>query len=246
MRDEEGSPLARETLDILIQNDDIATNEQVPLCQDCGSVTVFIELGQQVCLEGDNLEESIHAGVADAYEKYYLRKSIVGDPLQRVNTGTNTPAFVHTDIVPGNSLKITVYLKGGGSENMSSLKMFRPTSTENEIIDYIAQTVLDAGPNPCPPLFIGVGIGGTSDTAMVNSKKAVLREPGTPHPLEYYADLENKILDAVNNTGVGPLGFGGNITAVAVFIREAPAHIATLPVAVNLNCHSLRYRSAVL
>ena len=246
MRDDEESPLARETLDILLHNDEIATNEQVPLCQDCGSVTVFLEIGQQVSLEGDNIEECIQSGVAEAYEKYYLRRSIVGDPLQRVNTGTNTPAFVHVDLVQGDSIKVTVYLKGGGSENMSSLKMFRPTSTESEIIDYITQTVREAGPNPCPPLFIGIGIGGTSDIAMLNSKKAVLREPGSPHPIKYYADLENKILEAVNNTGVGPLGFGGKSTAVAVFIREAPTHIATLPVAVNLNCHFLRYMSAVI
>ncbi|MFW5861883.1 MAG: fumarate hydratase [Spirochaetota bacterium] len=246
MRDTEDSEIARQTLDTLILNDDIAAATQLPLCQDCGSVVVFLEIGQQVIIEGEPLNDAIHGAVALAYEKYYLRKSIVADPLQRVNTNTNTPSFIHVDMVPGDRLGITVYLKGGGSENMSALNMFRPTASEDEIIEYIVQTVQDAGPNPCPPLFLGVGIGGTADAAMVNAKKAVLREPGTSHPVDYYRKLEEKILRGINDTGVGPLGFGGRNTAAAVFIKEAPTHIATLPVALNLNCHSLRYRGTIL
>ena len=246
MRDAEEPGLARQTLDTLIVNDEIAAATQVPLCQDCGSVVVFLEIGQQVIIEGEQLNDAIQGAVAHAYEKYYLRKSIVADPLQRVNTGTNTPSFIHIDMVPGNRLGITVYLKGGGSENMSSLHMFRPTASEDEIIDYIVQTVRDAGPNPCPPLFLGVGIGGTADVAMLNAKKAVLRKPGSSHPVDYYQKLEEKILRGVNDTGVGPLGFGGRNTAAAVYIKEAATHIATLPVALNLNCHSLRFRGTIL
>jgi fumarate hydratase subunit alpha len=246
MSGRETSPLARETLDIICRNAAIAGAERLPLCQDCGMVIIFIEMGQDVAIEGDDINAVINGAVKEAYASLYLRKSIVGDPLSRKNTGTNTPAFIHTDIVPGSSFTLTVYLKGGGSENMTALKMFRPTTPVEEIIAYIAGHVAASGPNPCPPLFLGIGLGGTADTALLNSKKAVLRGPGSVHPDPWYAGLEARILEAVNETGVGPLGFGGASTAAGVFIREAPTHIATLPVALNLNCHSLRYCEASL
>lgn len=208
-------------------------------------VIVFVEIGSGVMIDG-SLDEAVNRGVEEAYRACYLRKSIVGDPLRRSNTGTNAPAFIHIEHSGTGRLGLTVFLKGGGSENMSSLKMFRPTATEEMILDHIEQAVTDAGPNPCPPLFLGVGIGGTADTALLNSKKAVLRGPGTRHPDPFYAGLEDRIMERVNRTGIGPLGFGGRHTAAGVFIREAPTHIAMLPVALNMTCHSLRYRSIEL
>ncbi|MEJ5361306.1 MAG: fumarate hydratase [Spirochaetota bacterium] len=244
MHSTEQKPLAKETLNILLQNATIASTKHIPLCQDCGSVIVFLEIGTGITING-NLEETINRAVADTYTNHYLRPSIVKDPLfDRTNTGTNTPAFIHVEIVEGNYIAITVYIKGGGSENMSSLKMFTPTADSEEIINYIVATVKQAGPNPCPPLFLGIGIGGTADVAMLNAKKAVLQKE--PHPKEEYRRLEEAILQRCNNTGVGPLGFGGNNTVAMVRIKDAPTHIATLPVALNLNCHSLRYRSTIL
>ncbi len=241
----EESELARTTLKILQENNGIAGAEGLPLCQDCGVVIVFIEIGQAVLVEG-SITAAVNSGVEEAYKKFSLRKSIVADPLKRNNTGTNAPAFIHTDLTDGDRLSITVYLKGGGSENMSALKMFRPTDTAEAIIDFIEEIVVTAGPNPCPPLFLGVGIGGTADTAMLNAKKAVLREAGMRHPDPVYAGLEKRIEERLNATGVGPLGFGGRSTAAWVYIREAPTHIAMLPVALNMNCHSLRFGKAEL
>ncbi|PKL18018.1 MAG: fumarate hydratase [Spirochaetae bacterium HGW-Spirochaetae-5] len=246
MRENETLPLASETLNILIENIDIAEKENIPLCQDCGSAILFLEIGQELEITGDYLYDAVNSAVADAYRNFYLRKSIVADPLRRVNTGTNTPAFIHTDIVPGNGLTIDLMLKGGGSENMSALRMFRPTESVEKIIDFIEDTVIAAGPNPCPPLFLGVGIGGTADTAMLNAKKALLKNPSEHHPDPYYRDLEIKILERVNKTGVGPMGFGGTNSAAVVHIKTAPAHIASLPVALNLNCHSLRKGRTVI
>ncbi|HPF06800.1 MAG TPA: fumarate hydratase [Spirochaetota bacterium] len=240
MKAEETNPLASETLKILIENTEIAEKEEIPLCQDCGSTIVFLEIGQELELEGNYLYDAVNDAVAEAYKKFYLRKSIVSDPLRRVNTGTNTPAFIHSDIVPGDRLKIDVLLKGGGSENMSVLRMFRPTDSADLIIDFITESVIKAGPNPCPPLFLGVGIGGTADTAMLNSKKALLRPAGEKHGDPFYAELEDKILRKINATGVGPMGFGGRATAAGVYILTAPTHIASLPVALNMNCHSFR------
>lgn len=245
MIDKEESDLARTTLHILKENSSIAASEKLPLCQDCGIVIVFIEIGQNVIVEG-NITDAINRGVVEAYQKWYLRKSVVSDPLRRTNTGTNAPAFIHTEIVNGDALSITVYLKGGGSENMSALKMFRPTDKIDMIIDYIVDTVVAAGSNPCPPLFLGVGIGGTADMALLNSKKAVLRGVGSHHPDTFYSDLELRIEQQLNATNVGPLGFGGNSTVGSVFIKAAPTHIAMLPVALNLNCHSLRYGTTEL
>ena len=195
-------------------------------------VIVFIEMGQAVLVEG-SLTAAVNSGVEEAYRKFSLRKSIVADPLKRNNTGTNAPAFMHVDLVERDRFAITVYLKGGGSENMSALKMFRPTDPAEAVIDFIEETVVQAGPNPCPPLFLGVGIGGTADTAMLNAKMAVLREAGTRHTDPFYADLEQRIEERLNVTGVGPLGFGGRSTVGWVYIRESPTHIAMLPVALN-------------
>lgn len=240
MRDNETSALARETMNILIDNTEIAATEQIPLCQDTGAAVVFLEIGQSVRIDGDYINDAIDSAVAEAYGKFHLRKSIVSDPLERKNTGTNTPSFIHVDIVPGDTFRIDLMLKGGGSENMSSLRMFRPTDPVDMIIDYIEDTVVKAGPNPCPPIFLGVGIGGTADTAMTNSKKALLRPAGTSHPNPFYSGLEKRIYERLNSTGVGPMGFGGRSTVGAVCIMEAPSHIASLAVALNLNCHSLR------
>jgi len=240
MKSRETHPLASETLDILIENIEIAENENIPLCQDCGSVIVFMEIGQELEITGDYLYDAVNSAVAGAYSKYYLRKSIVSDPLRRKNTGTNTPAFIHTDIVPGNGLRIDIMLKGGGSENMSALKMFRPTDSVEKIISFVEESIIAAGPNPCPPVFLGIGIGGTADAAMLNAKKALLKNPSDHNPDPYYRNLELKILEMVNKTGVGPMGFGGTNSAAGVYIMEAPTHIASLPVALNLNCHSFR------
>jgi len=240
MKAEETNPLAAETLQILIENTEIAENEEIPLCQDCGSAIIFLEIGQELSIEGSYIYNAVNEAVAEAYRDFYLRKSIVSDPLRRVNTGTNTPAFIHTDIVPGNGLRIDIMLKGGGSENMSALRMFRPTDSLELIIDYIEEVVIKAGPNPCPPLFLGVGIGGTADAAMLNSKKALLRAADEKHIDPFYAGLEEQILRRINHTGVGPMGFGGKATAAGVYILAAPTHIASLPVALNLNCHSFR------
>jgi fumarate hydratase subunit alpha len=243
---DEKNETARMTMNILLENARIAREKKIPLCQDCGSVSVFIDAGQNVLFIGGPLGQAVDDAVRTAYERFYLRKSLVGDPLRRVNTGANTPAFVHTEIVPGSRLKLSVYLKGGGSENMTALKMFRPTASPDDLVEEIARAVIEAGPNPCPPLFLGVGMGGTADVAMINSRRAVLRGPGTRHEDPLYAGLEERLLERLNRTGVGPLGFGGAGTVAAVFIKEAPAHIATLPVALNLNCHSLRYRTVEL
>lgn len=240
IRDDETPGPGRETMNILLENMDIAATENIPLCQDTGMVVIFIEAGQSLVIEGEYLYDAINSAVAAAYDKFFLRKSIVSDPLERKNTGTNTPSFIHVDIVPGDGFSMYLMIKGGGSENMSSFRMFRPTDPVEMIIDYIEDTVVKAGPNPCPPVFLGIGIGGTADTAMTNAKKALLRPAGEPHHLPYYSALEQRILERLNSTGVGPMGFGGKNTVAAVNILEAPTHIASLPVALNLNCHSLR------
>lgn len=246
LKKNETNKLARETLQIIEKNNTIAFENKIPLCQDCGVVMVFLEIGQGVSIEGEFVEEVINDAVAEAYEQNFLRKSVVNDPLERTNTGTNTPAFIHTEIIKGDSFHITVYLKGGGSENMTSLRMFRPTDSMDIIIDYIEETVCHAGSNPCPPLFLGIGIGGTADTAILNAKKVLFNGADSKHQNQYYRNLEESIYERLNNTNVGPLGFGGTSTVAGVYIKEAPTHIATLPVALNLNCHSFRCRSAAL
>ncbi len=245
MAEQEVSEAGRAVLRVLAENSEIAARERLPLCQDCGIVVVFMDIGENVSIEGSPVA-AVNRGVEEAYRNDYLRKSVVSDPLRRVNTGTNTPAIIHAEIVEGDRVGLTVYLKGGGSENRSALRMFRPTDAPDAIIDFIEETVVDAGPDPCPPLFLGVGIGGTADTAMLNAKRAVLRGVGTRHRDPFYADLEGRIERRLNGTGVGPLGFGGHYTAAGVFIIAAPTHIASLPVGLNLNCHSLRYAGAEL
>ncbi|MBN1533082.1 MAG: fumarate hydratase [Spirochaetes bacterium] len=246
LRNQESSETAKETMDVLIENCRIAKDREIPLCQDCGMVIVFIEMGQDLHVAGKPLDEAVNDAVRNSYEKFYLRKSIVRDPLRRTNTGTNTPCGLHTEIVRGERMRLTVYLKGGGSENMSALRMFRPTDPPELIIQQITEAVIQAGPNPCPPLFLGIGIGGSADQAMLNSKKALLRGILSEHPDPYYRGLEDQIMQRINRSGIGPLGFGGTFTVARVYIKEAPTHIATLPVAINMNCHSLRFGSRTL
>jgi len=236
---------AKEALGKLIENYQIADNEGVPICQDTGVTCVFIEIGQDVHIIGD-LNEAINEGVREGYDKGYLRKSVVADPLRRTNTGDNTPAMITYDIVSGSSLKMTVAPKGFGSENVSKSTMLRPSDGVDGIKSFVLKTVEDAGANPCPPIIVGVGIGGTFDKAPLLAKKALLRPTDIKNSDPLYAGLENELLDAINNLGIGPQGFGGKTTALAVNILTMPTHIAGLPVAVNLNCHAARHMSEEL
>ena len=236
---------AREILDQIIQNYTIAHQEARPICQDTGMACVFLEIGQDVHISGD-LNAAIHEGVRQGYRDGYLRKSVVGDPLRRVNTGDNTPAVIYYELVPGDSLKITVAPKGFGSENMSQTKMLKPSDGEAGVKDFVLQVVEDAGPNPCPPIVVGVGIGGTFDKAALLAKKALMRPVTERNGDTYYADMEAELLERINALGIGPQGFGGRTTALAVNIETAPTHIAGLPVAVNINCHVTRHQTEVL
>ncbi len=243
----EESPTGKEVLKQLIENLEIAKNEQIPICQDTGFAVFFVELGQEVHLVGGTLEEAINAGVRKGYTDGYLRKSIVKDPLfDRTNTGDNTPAVIYTDIVPGDKVKISFAPKGGGSENMSAIKMLKPADGEEGLVDFVVNQVKTAGPNPCPPIVVGVGIGGTFDRVAVLAKKALFRPVGQPHPDSKYAGLEQKILDKINNLGVGPQGFGGRVSALAVHIETYPSHIASMAAAVNINCHASRHVERVV
>ena len=246
-RDKEESPLGRQVLDQILENDSIATNENIPICQDCGTAVVFLEVGQDAHIIGGDLYTAVQEGVRQGYKEGYLRKSIVGQPFSaRVNTKDNTPAMIHLDMVPGNRLTITVMPKGGGSENMSRLNMLTPAKGRQGVIDFVVNSVEEAGSNPCPPVIVGVGIGGTADKAMILAKKALLRCVGEPNPDPEIAELEREILERVNSLGIGPQGFGGRTTALAVHAEVFPTHIAMLPVAVNLQCHAARHKEAVL
>lgn len=246
-RDKEESPLGRQVLDQILENDSIATNENIPICQDCGTAVVFLEVGQDAHIIGGDLYTAVEEGVRQGYKEGYLRKSIVGQPFSaRVNTKDNTPAVIHLDMVPGNRLKIIVMPKGGGSENMSRLAMLTPAKGRQGVIDFVVNSVAEAGSNPCPPVIVGVGIGGTADKAMILAKKALLRRVGEPNPDPEIAELEREILERVNGLGIGPQGFGGRTTALAVHAEVFPTHIAMLPVAVNLQCHAARHKEAVL
>ena len=236
---------AREILERIMENYQIADNENVPICQDTGVACVFLKIGQEVHIDG-NIEDAVNEGVRQGYGEGYLRKSVVGDPLNRVNTGDNTPAMIYYDIVPGDSLEIMVAPKGFGSENMSQIKMLRPSDGVEGVIDFVAKVVQEAGPNPCPPIIVGVGIGGTFDKAAFLAKKALMRSADERHPDPYYAELEQKILNKINALGIGPQGFGGKTTALCVNIEKFPTHIAGLPVAVNINCHVTRHKKEVL
>lgn len=243
----EESPTGKEVLKQLIDNLEIAKNEQIPICQDTGFAVFFVELGQEVHLTGGSLEEAINAGVKKGYKEGYLRKSIVEDPLyDRKNTGDNTPAVIYTDIVPGDRVKIAFAPKGGGSENMSAVKMLKPADGEEGLVDFVVNHVKAAGPNPCPPIVVGVGIGGTFDKVAVQAKKALFRPVGQPHPDSRFAALENKILDRINDLGVGPQGFGGRVFALAVHIETFPSHIASMAAAVNINCHACRHLEKII
>jgi fumarate hydratase subunit alpha len=242
----EEAPLGKEVLSQLIENAKIAEEERLPLCQDCGTAVVFLEIGQEVHITGD-LYAAVEEGVRQGYTKGYLRKSIVRQPLSaRINTKDNTPPVVHAKIVPGERLKVTVMPKGAGAENMSKLAMLKPGDGKQSIIDLVVKTVDEAGGNACPPLIIGLGIGGTAEKAMLLAKKALSRKIAEPSPDPEVAELEREILTKVNALGIGPLGFGGRTTALAVHAEVMPTHIASLPVAVNLQCHSARHKEAVL
>lgn len=243
----EESPLGRDVLTQLIENARIAKEECLPLCQDCGTAVVFLEMGQETHIIGGSLYAAVEEGVRLGYSQGYLRKSIVSQPFSaRINTGDNTPPVIHTEIVPGNQLNITVMPKGSGAENMSQLAMLKSGDGRKGIIDLVVRTVDEAGGNPCPPLIIGLGIGGTAEKAMLLAKKALLRPVAEPNPDPETRELEREILSRINDLGIGPLGFGGMITALAVQAEVMPTHIASLPVAVNLQCHCARHKETVL
>ena len=238
--------IAQGVLDKIIENYEIADTQCVPICQDTGMACVFLEIGQDVHITGGDLREAVDEGVRRGYDKGYLRKSVVKDPVRRGNTGDNTPAMLYTEIVPGEQIKITVGPKGFGSENMSAIRMFKPSAGIEGIKSFILETVEAAGPNPCPPMVVGVGIGGTFDKCALLAKKALMRNTEEPNPDPYYADLEKEMLEKINELGIGPQGFGGKTTALSVKIITAPTHIAGLPVAVNVNCHVSRHKEAVI
>ena len=237
--------IAKGVLNDIIENFEIADSKKVPICQDTGVACVFLKIGQEVHIDG-NLTDAVNEGVRRGYGDGYLRKSVVRDPLDRVNTGDNTPAMLYTELVPGDQIEITVAPKGFGSENMSQIKMLRPSDGVEGVKDFVLKVVEDAGPNPCPPIVVGVGIGGTFDKAAYMAKKALLRNVDIPNEKPFYAELEKELLEKINALGIGPQGFGGKTTALAVNIESCPTHIAGLPVAVNINCHVTRHKTEVL
>ncbi len=236
---------AGEILDRIIENFEIADENNVPVCQDTGVACVFIKLGQEVHISGD-LSEAINEGVRQGYSEGYLRKSVVRDPLDRVNTKDNTPAMIYYDVVPGDKLEITVAPKGFGSENMSKIAMLRPSDGIEGVKSFVIKTVEEAGPNPCPPIVVGVGVGGTFDKAAYLAKRALLRPLDERNESPFYAELERELLEKINELGIGPQGFGGKTTALAVNVEAFPTHIAGLPVAVNINCHVTRHKTEIL
>lgn len=243
---DESWDMAKGILDKILTNVEIAKNEDMPICQDTGMACVFIELGQEVHIVGGSLEDAINEGVRQGYTEGYLRKSVVKDPLDRVNTKDNTPAIIYYDIVPGDKLKIVVAPKGFGSENMSQLKMLKPSDGLQGVKDFVLKVVKEAGPNPCPPIVVGIGIGGSFDKAANLAKKALIRPLAERNSNKFYAELEEELLAEVNALGIGPQGFGGKSTALAVNIETYPTHIAGLPVAVNINCHVTRHAEVEL
>lgn len=243
---EETSPAGRDVFRQLLENARIAREEEAPLCQDTGSAVLFVDLGQEVLLTGGDFNEAVNEGVRQGYLQGYLRNSIVSDPLERVNTGDNTPAIVHLRIVPGEKIKLTFAPKGGGSENMSAVRMLTPAQGAGGLVDFVVETVTRAGASPCPPVVVGVGLGGNFEKVAFLAKKALLRPLGEPHPNAVYAQLEREVLERINSSGIGPQGFGGRVTALAVHLETAPCHIASLPAAVNINCHAARHAQMVL
>lgn len=245
-REEETYELAGQVLDKIMLNSEIAKNEQMPMCQDTGMACVFVEIGQDVHITGGKLEDAINEGVRRGYDEGFLRKSVVGDPIRRVNTNDNTPAIIYYDIVDGDKIKITLAPKGFGSENMSKIGMLKPSDGLEGVKKFIIDTVKAAGPNPCPPMVVGVGIGGTFDKAAYLAKKALIRPVNTSNKDEFYKDLEEELLTKINELGIGPQGFGGKTTALGLNIEVYPTHIAGLPVAVNINCHATRHKEAII
>ena len=244
-RAQEGWAQAGEILDRIIENYHIADGSDRPICQDTGVACVFLKVGQEVHINGD-IAEAVNEGVRQGYDQGYLRKSVVRDPLDRVNTGDNTPAMIYYELVPGDRLEITVAPKGFGSENMSQIKMLKPSDGLQSVKDFVVKVVEEAGPNPCPPIVVGVGIGGTFDKAAYLAKRALMRSVDSRNAVPFYAQLEEELLERINALGIGPQGFGGRTTALAVNIEQCPTHIAGLPVAVNINCHVTRHMTEVL
>jgi fumarate hydratase subunit alpha len=243
--DIETAPQAREIIGLLQENARIARAERIPICQDTGIAVFFVEVGQDLRIKNGFLADAINEGVRKGYREGYLRKSVV-DPLTRKNTGDNTPAVIYTEVVPGDKLRISFMPKGAGSENMSAIRMLRPTEGVEGIKAFVLECVANAGANPCPPIVIGVGIGGTFEKSAILAKKALLRHVGSPNPKLELARLEEDLLKAVNRTGIGPEGLGGKVTAMAVHVESFPCHIASLPVAVNINCHAARHKTIIL
>lgn len=245
-KETETSPLGQEVLDLLIENAEVARSEKVPMCQDTGIAVLFVDIGQDLHVVGGTLTDALNEGVRRGYEKGYLRKSVVNDPFERVNTKDNTPAVIHYNIVPGDKLKIVIAPKGAGSENMSALKMCKPSDGLDGVIQFVLDTVNKAGGNPCPPIVVGVGIGGTMEKATILAKRGLLRDIGERNPDERLAKIELDILEKINKSGIGPAGFGGITTALDVHIETYPTHIAMMPVAVNINCHAARHKEIIL
>ncbi|MFA6308389.1 MAG: fumarate hydratase [Clostridia bacterium] len=242
----EESSVGKEILEQIVENANVAKTENMAICQDTGMTVVFLDVGQEVHISGGRLNDAINEGVRRGYKEGFLRNSIVRDPLERVNTGDNTPAIIHYEIVSGENIKITVAPKGFGSENMSAVKMLKPSDGIDGVKKFIMETVENAGPNACPPLIVGIGIGGTIEKAAILAKKALTRSIDKSSPSEFYRDLELELLNKINKLGIGPSGFGGNTTALSVNIETFPTHIAGLPVAVNISCHATRHMEAIL
>ncbi len=246
-KDTEVSPVGKNVLDQIIENDKIAANEQIPICQDTGMAVLFVEYGDKVVIENGSFKNAVEDGVREAYTEGFLRKSVVTDPVfDRINTGDNTPCIIHTQIVEGESIKITAGGKGFGSENMSAIKMFSPSAGIEGVKSFILETVRNAGPNPCPPIVVGVGIGGTFEVSAQLAKKATFRNIGERNADVRYSAVEEELLENINKMGFGPAGLGGKTTALAVNIETMPTHIAGMPVAVNICCHAARHKSAVI
>lgn len=245
-KENETSSIGTGILGDILKNADIANKENLPICQDTGMAIFFIDLGQDVHIKGGDLYDAVNEGVRQGYTDGFLRKSIVKDPLRRENTGDNTPAVVHLSLIPGDEMKITIAPKGFGSENMSRLAMLKPSDGRAGVVDFIVNTAIEAGPNPCPPIIMGIGIGGNMEKAALMAKHALTRPLSESHPDPYYAEMESEILDRVNKSGIGPQGFGGRTTAIGVNIETYPTHIAGLPVAVNISCHVTRHKTITI
>jgi fumarate hydratase subunit alpha len=244
--EKEESPVGKATLKQILDNVEISKQGEFPMCQDTGTAVVFVDMGDQVLIKDGNLFEAINEGVRQGYKDGYLRKSILSDPIERKNTGDNTPAVIHLNIVKGDKLKIVVAPKGGGSENMSEVKMMKPADGVEGVKNFVLDMVRRSGSNPCPPVIVGVGIGGSFEKCAEMAKRALLRPVGSKHPNPFYANLEAELLEKVNKLGIGPQGFGGTQTALAVHVETHPCHIASFPAAVNINCHVARHKEIVL